>query len=217
MEEVNHFIETIRPILEALYFIASICLVTTVIIGIIQLRLLKKDLETKNKRTAIEKSLEYLNFFASHLLPSFNRFQGEFKKEVPEPVNTNNLKSDDFKLNIDDLPKEVIAELLVKEKLGLTDILNQLEFFSSAMLNGVAEEEMVYKPIANIYFEIIEAEHVLLSIHRSGGTPYENLMVLYDKWKKRKQVEDALLQKQAAELKINQIGDQHKLKPPIGL
>jgi hypothetical protein len=216
METAHKIVEVIRPFLEALYFIASIFMATTVIIGIRQIQILKSDIEIRNKRAAVEKSLEYLNFYSSQLLPARAKYREELHKRVTKLADTSHLLNKEFKLSVDDLSKEIISECLLKDELGASHILNQLEFFSAAMLNRIADEDLVFTPVAHSFCQIVEEEFVLIALYRANSVPFENVVKLYNKWSKRLEVQKYELQKAEAEQKILQMGNDHKANPPIG-
>lgn len=214
--EGNDMWDSIKEVIETAYYISGIILVMGVVLGLKQLKILKKDLEDRNKRAAVEKSLEYLNLFATTILGAISEFNGKLKKELPKQKDSEHLFDGKFNIDIEKLNKELIVETLVVQKLGATTILNQLEFFSVAMLNGVADENIVFTPASKVYCRFIEEQHLLLSIMRNQGAPYANLVKLYGKWKDRLEVEQLELQKIEAENKIKEKGNSYQAKPPIG-
>ncbi|WP_129692307.1 DUF4760 domain-containing protein [Gottfriedia acidiceleris] len=207
----------LKEIIQVLYNLSGIALVATVIIGIKQLKLLKTDLQVRNKRAAVEKSLEYLSFFSDDFLPYCAQYQNDLKEELPNPKSYNHLFDGNFYIEDRHIDKEMIAELIVKESKGIMNLINKLEFFSTAMLNGVSDEKIVFTPVAKVFCEFIEREHVYISVQRSSnGVPFENLIRLYKDWKKNIESEKAKIEKLEAEKKMNTIGEQ-KFKKPIGL
>lgn len=138
----------LKAVLEYLYYASGIILTFGVLIGIKQLSitreqiaLLNKDYVVRNKRAIIESSIKYLEV-AKTLIVDMADYYKKFRREVPNISDTKHLFNRDFKLeNIDDIlkRKELVVEILISEKLGLVHILNELEVFSVAMLNGVAK------------------------------------------------------------------------------
>jgi len=207
----------IKDIVEFLYYISGIGLLTTVILGIIQLKVLKKDLHDRNKRAAVEKSLELLAFFSDHFFPAVSEYTAKVKTENGKPCDTKSYFDGKFYINLKDLPKELMVESIIKDKCGLTHLLNKLEFFSIAILNSVADENLIYTPVAGSFCDFVEREHINISVMRANGIPFKNLIDLYEKWKKKMAVEKAILQKLEADDKIKEIGNGHEFKKPIGL
>lgn len=211
------FLQKYRSIFESMYFIASIGLFTSVLIGLRQLRLFKKDMDDRNRRASVEKSLEYLAIYASEIIPMHDEYELNLKKELPTLQPNTHLFDGRFNINVDNLSKEMKVEYVVKARLNLHTILNKLEFLSVGILNGLAVDDIVYTPIANHYCKLIEAEHVFISVMRSDGAPFKNLLALYRKWKSRLEVEELELQKMEVEHKIKEKGNEHLSVPPIGL
>jgi hypothetical protein len=187
MKWLFDFISYIRPILETLYFIASICLVISLFIGIRQIKLFKEDMSIKNKRAAIEKSIEYLNWFATEYIPKTYEFHTKLsKKEITNYkgiINQNfifdeNCKEDDPQI------KSIIDAYI---ECGGIDLLNQLEFFSAALLSGIADEELAFNPLADLYCGYISEFYVLMCYLRRGekSNLYSNTIELYNMWNKR--------------------------------
>ncbi|OAB26387.1 hypothetical protein PMSD_25895 [Paenibacillus macquariensis subsp. defensor] len=185
-------------------------------VGVGQLKLLKRDLNIRNRRLAVETSLQYLNIYATEIIPEYEKFMAEFKNEVPEPFNAIDLYDGNFNLSPNDLPKELLAETIIKKRLGLLGVLNRYEFFSTGILNKLTDEDLVFVPTGPDFCETIRREYVLISLMRNVGVPYKNTIELYHKWQDRLDVEIFELQKKEADAKIREKGDRYKSSPPIG-
>lgn len=215
-----------KETLELLYYLSGIILAIGVIVCIKQLRvakdeikLLNQDYKTKNERAAIESSLKYLEV-AKTIIRDMSDYQTKFSKEVSKRADTKHLFNKDFLFeSLDDIlkEKELVVDLLVSEKMGVTHIFNELEVFSVAMLNGVADEDIVFTPFGKVFCTFIEEEHLRLSFSRTTGTPYENLVKLYNVWSDRIEVQVYELQKREAEDKIKSKGNNYDTRTPIGL
>lgn len=70
----------LKDILGVLYSLSGIVLIIGVFVGIGQLKLLKKDLDIRNRRLAVETSLQYLNIYATEIIPEYEKYAREFKK-----------------------------------------------------------------------------------------------------------------------------------------
>lgn len=214
-----------KELLEIIYYLSGIVLAIGVLIGMFQLKitqkqiaLLNKDYKTKNKRAVIESSIKYLEV-AKSLIVDMSDYRRRFVKEIPNRADTSSLFNKDFMLDDEEKilnKKELVIELIVQEKLGLVHILNELEVFSVAMLNGVADENIVFTPFGRVFCEFIEEEHLKLTFSRTTGTPYENLVKLYNIWKDRLEVQSYELQIQEAKDKIKAREGNHNIQTPIG-
>ncbi|WP_369404926.1 DUF4760 domain-containing protein [Piscibacillus salipiscarius] len=169
----------------------------------------------KNQRAAARKSTEMLYIFATVFLPSLNEYQKKIKGKIKQ---TDTVKfNGEFHVDIDNIEKDAIIEALTKEKNGLTDILNQLEYFSACLVHGVADEEMVFSPIATTFCDFIEREHLLISIHRSKSDSstnyYNNMLKLYKIWSHRIQESDIKKKQDSLNQKLSDLGVKDEVKP----
>ncbi|WP_143763758.1 hypothetical protein MKX34_11875 [Paenibacillus sp. FSL R5-0636] len=206
----------LKDILGVLYSLSGIVLIIGVFVGIGQLKLLKKDLDIRNRRLAVETSLQYLNIYATEIIPEYEKYAREFKKEVPKPSTSDHLFDGSFNLSLDQFSKELLAESIIKQKLGLISIYNRYEFFATGILNKLTDEDLVFIPTGKDFCETIRNEHLVISLFRNLGTPYKNTIELYHKWQDRIDIEILELQKQEADAKIREKGDSYKSSPPIG-
>ena len=204
------WIEKIRPYLEIIYFLSGIAVPLTIYVGL-------KDMKSRNKRAAVEKSLDFLIFFAKEFIPAIREYKEKVKKELPKETDTSQFFNKDFYFPIENLDKNLMAELIIKARFGLTDLLNQLEFFSAAVLYRALDEDIVYTPLSKVFCDFVESEHLLLSVSRSMGAPFKNLVKLYKKWSDRREVEKYQLQIEEAKHKIKEKGTNYKSAPPIGM
>jgi hypothetical protein len=177
----------VRPILELLYFLASIGLFASVFIGLRQLKLVKEDIKVRNKRASVEKSIEYLNMFATDFIPKIT----DKIKEINEsklavykgPFNPKFV----FDHNCD-LKSQVIKDYyLLCYEIDVVYILNELEFFSAALVSGLADEELAFNPLADFYCSTVERFYVTICANRENGDSrmYSNIINLYGTWKDR--------------------------------
>ncbi|NOU54935.1 hypothetical protein HN020_09255 [Brevibacillus borstelensis] len=194
----------IKEYLEVAYFISGIVMAGTIVIGIYQIRLLKRDLVIRNQRAAVEKSIEYLDWFASDFMPEYTAFQNQFndiKKQLNENAKdkpkmqqllkrvteTLEIKDDDFAKKPDNL--NILEDIRLKILLNTNanDLLNQLEYFAAAMMSGLADEELAYKPLSTMYCRVIEEFYLIICVSRGDkhSNLYTNVIGLYKMWKNR--------------------------------
>jgi hypothetical protein len=197
-------IEVARPILETLYFIVSILLFASVVIGIKQLKLVKNDMKYQYERAAKEKSIEYLNWFSKELLPKLNKCM----KKIEQSDLPNSLGKMNDKFLPDESHNDADVQAFIKKAKdnGILDILNQLEFFSSAIINGVADEKTCYKPMVKAYTYIVAIYYpVICDWRKNDINGFANLMELFLLWNKKLQKENMEFAKQQLEQNIASI------------
>ena len=196
---------------ELLYYFSGILLLVGLVFGYIQLRVVKRDIDDRNKRLAAEKSLEHLQFYASSIIPETDKIKMKFKDEIENRIDTSHLFNGKFDVSLDmftkeetDENKQIMIECLLNQDLKLHNVMNQLEFFSAGVLNGIADENLVYTPVARHFCRLIEREHIFLSLLKSRGAPYKNLIDLYFKWKDKIDIEEDELQIERASARIRE-------------
>ncbi|MDQ0857150.1 hypothetical protein [Bacillus sp. V2I10] len=69
----------LRSILELMYFVSGIILIFSVMSSIKQAKLFKKDIDNREKRQRTEKSIEYIDRFATIVLPSLKNYQTKLR------------------------------------------------------------------------------------------------------------------------------------------
>jgi hypothetical protein len=179
MEWVSGTYNIIRMGLELLYFISGVGLIVTVWIGLRQLKLLKKDIDTKNKRASVEKSIEYLNWFATDFIPQSNNFQDKANKEQIQfykgPYNTEFVFDENCKKD-----SGYITNLITfSYKNDGVNMLNQLEYFSAALLSGLADEELAFNPLGLFYCDFIERLYPVICYNRQNLSEDEDRSSMY--------------------------------------
>lgn len=222
----------IKSMIEVAYYLSGIALIFGLYWaykqfkhGVEHIELLKKDMLNRSKRDAVNSSLDMLHMYAVRILPMMQDYKEKFQSEVPDPEVALNAFNDDLTLRkpLDQLGKVIVAELIVKQKSGLYQLLNELELFSVAIIERIVDEEVMFAPVALTFCEFIESEKLALSASRSRGVPFKNLVELCLKWESRLEIERLQmeaqyleLQKREKEHRIKIQGDFHKSQPPLG-
>jgi len=177
--------------LETAYQISGILMTLTLIIGLVQVYYLKRDLRITNERAAAEKSVEFLNWFASYLMPKFQSYKSRIaeleadnaelgallrkKRAIPEGFEKDSFDDEDM----------LVA--FIQGEAGGEDLINQLEFFAAAMVSGLANADIVYRPVGLLYCMMVEELMLILCLNRQDDRRhlYPNTVELYRKWSHR--------------------------------
>jgi hypothetical protein len=180
--DVMNWVETnIKPLIELLYFISGIGLISTIIIGVKQIKIIKSDNEKKDRRLAVEKSIEYIDRYARNILPNSKRYQE--KIETGEIKKYNNNISMDFKFE----QVYSIEELDIKKKsdLGAFDMANELEIISTAIISGLADKKTIFITMGKVYCETVEILYDIICYSRGSDNDelFMNTLTLYREWR----------------------------------
>ncbi|WP_431808788.1 DUF4760 domain-containing protein [Lysinibacillus sphaericus] len=204
------FYEIFKEILLILYYIASIGLLIGVIaaykqlkLAYEQLKLMKSDIETKNTRASIGKSIDYLNWFATDFIPEIDKYETRLngKKIITYPL----IEKRTFLFNEEVQETSTVNESINnKYESGISNLINQLEFFSAAMMSGLADEELAFNPLAEIFCGFIEFNYdIYCDSRRKRDTVFTHTIQLYEMWKERLESIDLQKQKQKIEEKMS--------------
>jgi hypothetical protein len=182
----------IRSGLELLYFLSGVILIVTVWIGLKQLKIVSEDFKIKNKRASVEKSIEYLNWFATDFIPQTNLF---FRKVASEDLQYYKGPFSDqflFDVNCKRESKYITAYITFCNENEAMDLLNQLEYFSAALISGLADEELAFNPLGLIYCELVERMYPFYcNVRRNRNedddrsSMFSYTIKLYNIWRKR--------------------------------
>ncbi|MCI4170053.1 hypothetical protein [Bacillus spizizenii] len=187
----------VKEVITMLYYIASIGLAAGIFIAIKQLNLMKEDMRTKNKRASIEKSIEYLNWFATSFIPLQMEYSSRLEGKPIKLTERNHKK--EF------LASEILdpASLECKFDAGVSHLANQLEFFSAAMMSGLADEELAFNPLSHIFCEFIDHNYDVYCYLRTDiEHNFSNTVRLYKMWAERIHSNELMKEKQEISEKL---------------
>lgn len=177
----------VKEVFEFIYYIISIGLLIGVFVAIQQLKLMKEDFRVKNKRASIEHSIEYLNLFSTEFIPKTGEYEErtieEGIKYYEGPFNEQFVFDEDCNLDSDEIRKN----LVISHRCGAVGVMNRFEYFSAALLSGVADEDLAFNPLSRLFCDYVEKLYVPICFSRRDGntTSFSNTVGLYNKWKKR--------------------------------
>jgi hypothetical protein len=192
-----------KEVLEIIYYLASVGLLIGVLIALKQLKLMKKDFQTTNHRASIEKSMEYLNLFATEFIPKAGSTISSIRNKNVQfykgPIN----KEFRFDNNCSLASKYIKSNLDAAYECDAVSILNRFEYFSAAFVSGLANEELAFNPLAKLYCNYIEDLYIVLCSLRKDedGYAFDYTVELYNIWKSR-------LEKNALEKKRSKLDDE---------
>ena len=137
--------EALKSILELVYYISGVGLLVGVGVAIKQLKVVKDDFKTKNKRASIEKSIDFLNWFATDFIPESQKYDDRIR-DNKDVLEYNDSWGNNFEFNEKFiLDSRVAKSVNAKARAGAGELLNQIEYFSAA-LNKHASSKGWRKP-----------------------------------------------------------------------
>lgn len=197
----------IKEAVEILYFLSGVGLLIGLYFAYQQLKLMREEYNTNNKRAAVEKSMEYLNYFATTIIPLNTTYSNGLSKIAHQKYK--GPKNDDFRFDQNcSFSSEYIRKFVdASIKSGASNLLNQLEYFSAALMSGLADEELAFIPLAEAYCETIEDLYPTICYTRKkeGTNMFSNVIGLYKIWKDRLDLHDLAKDKTKIDEKMSKI------------
>ena len=103
-------------------------------------------------------------------------------KNIKSDIEKNKMKVFNFKLSC--LRKDIIADIFSLLSINL----NKLEYFSMNFISDIAEDEIVYPSLHQVFFAYVEISYIYIASKNKATIKdkyYTNIIKLYTKWKKR--------------------------------
>ena len=162
-----------------LYYASGIVLAIAAIIGLWQLFILKHDINTRNKRAAMENSIKLIDRYREKLIKiSEAIYKFEKEKNVP------NYEGTPFELPAIDIDL-VTKRMEFLAEAGIPGLINESEAFSAAVLSGLSDEEFVFRLIGRPYCNFVAQYYDIFATLQSYSTAKSCVLELFDMWRKR--------------------------------
>ena len=181
-----NFLQQVRPWLEAAYFLSTLLLAGAAIFGLQQIRLMKRDMQTRSDRAAREKAIEYIARYFSEFVPLNTRFTEEcITKKL---IYTYAGSVGDFSYAT--FPRTHYAAAWKRFKIdshSWMPALNELQTIAAAFAYGIADEKLGFQSIGRTFCHAVESMYDILSMARKELTCpyYESIILLYQLWHPR--------------------------------
>jgi hypothetical protein len=173
--------ENLRLWLESAYYLSGIAVAAVAALGLQQVRLLKKDMLTRNQRAAREKAIEYSNRYLTAFVPVYDRwYLPHLKARIPSyggEVGDFSFKS------LTPAQKSAAAQRLM----GFNEPMNELLPVAAAFTSGVADEVLGFEMIGRTFCDTVTRNYDLFCLaHDDKECPYYSQIVsLYRMWAPR--------------------------------
>jgi hypothetical protein len=213
----GHWFETLRAILELLYFVAGIVIAGAAIWGLQQIRLTKQIAIKNAKREDLKFAAERCQYYAEKCVELETKALSEGRQLglslFTTPVQFEIEEGEIVKHNVN---LQVAGQQVSRMSISLVAYLNSLEAFAIPFVAGVSDEELGFQETAPAFCSGIRQSIAALVVLRTSGYRYESCIKLYECWSKRLKVED--IKKKMKELeKQSKATDTPKIKPIGGV
>jgi hypothetical protein len=190
--------------------ISAIIVAVAAMVALYQLVLAKNIAQISAKRDAFKIAAEQCQIFASEIMPLYNKFYEELKSKklnIREKTVVTHHKNG-FTLDFSKLTKKDLAALSdLNTHPG--EVLNRFEAFALYFTSGVAAEKPAFLTLGCAYCDLVDAMLPFIGLLSDDDPSYENVKMLYNQWRKRREKLQMTAQKAAAEAALagNQIQD----------
>jgi hypothetical protein len=178
-------LQQIRAALELLYFLSTIALAVIAGYGLRQIKLLKRDMHTRNDRAAKEKAIEISDRFVNSVnigLKYHEALKTGGLKIYHGPIGdfTSSSLTKDWRENAN--KKIPMASLWMP-------ILNEYEGMAAGYMSGVADEQLGYKILGMGFCKAVQHNYDVICLQRGHGKGewnyWKNTIGLYKLWSDR--------------------------------
>jgi hypothetical protein len=206
-------IETVRTILEFVYFGSAPIIAIIAIIGLRQLKIAKETVRISAKREAIALAATQCQVYGTTIIPLHNLLDDAIAKngitifKEAEVV----VEKDRAKVKF---PKGIWhGEQISKIAKELAEVLNSMESFSVYFISGVADEQVAFSTVGATFCFTVRKLLPVILLHVETGH-FKNIFSLFLMWNARIERENLLRQKGDLDTKLGQINN--KYITPIG-
>jgi hypothetical protein len=202
LSSVNSWLVELRPIMETLFFIATIALAVFAFKALDQLRIAKEIARTSAKREAFKLAAEQCRYFAEQVVPSSNTVAAKCKQ-----LNLASFASPKFEIVTGeivshDFSDDALSTDFAKCALELMAFLNTIEAFSIFFVEGIAEELVAYRETGVTFCKTMRLFMPAVYQFRKYGVRYESTVKLYEIWNARMTSEKLLAERKSIDTSL---------------
>ena len=200
MEELATYIDTVRPCLEAVYFISGVVVAGAALYALKQIPLLKKTLKIQSKRDALRITAEQCNYYFETIVPLQNVFISAVKKYNVKYYEGWSVTVDKESISVSrNDPPDMTGFKDITEEYS---VLNNMESFATFFTSGVGDEKVAYDTVGITFLDFCTKLMPWIIKCRESGY-YKNLTELFMRWENRRVSGELMAKKKTLEEKLN--------------
>ena len=201
--------ENARTILELLYFASAPLLAIIAAVGLWQLKITRDNAKIAAQRESLRISAEQCNFYLSHIVPMWNKFDkliADRKFTSIGNVELNINEKNQIRITPKD-PKKFLDEIFAISH-EIVDLANLLEAFSIYFASGVASERTAFDTIGVTFCKSMERLIPAMLVFGEGKY-HKNTLKLFFLWHQRTEAIKLAGDKRAIEKRLEAISGKH--------
>ena len=197
--------------LEISYYISQIIIMILIAVGLRQLQLAKKQIETtknifktQSKRAAVEAAVVECRHFANTIIPdriALDKYCKENEITLFEDIKFS-LTDDGFSINTKDLKEEDLEKIASAHDI-INRLINSMESYALFFLSGVADEKIAFHSNAKAFIEMAEHIFKLFPICNVEEDDAEPIKTLYFMWQEKYENKKLKIKKDEIEKKLS--------------
>jgi hypothetical protein len=210
---VSELVEFWRPYGDVLGFVVAGVLAYVLIKGLQQVELAKKAINVTNERASKERALEYLNFYATDVIPKWRMYYSAASAPAVAVEPSYKGPVGDFS------PSSLTSSEELTKKLGLVsgvDFRNALEVFAVAFTSGVADEGLGFEVNGRAFCGMVAAAYDQIASSRRQTTEpktWSPIVNLYLMWSKRLSQAELEVQRKKLDADVKALGTAAVIHP----
>lgn len=195
-----------RNLLEIIYFIVSPLLLIVTVIGLKQIKIAKDAIKINSKRESLTLAAEQCKYYYQHIIPLQNNLDNQMQMAGIKNLGDAEVKLDSdgknisYKYKINKQLHDYKSKFLITE---VTDVLNVMEGFCIFFTAKAADESIAFSSVGSTFISSVEEFLPIICLAQKSRY-YQNILMLYIKWRDRSEKLDALIRKNEAEVKLSQ-------------
>lgn len=187
--EFHYIMETIRPYLEALYFITGGPLLAVfAFLALKQITVAKQNSRTQSLRDAYRLAAEQVRFYAEQIVPNLNEIDKLLVEKKIHYVDTAVIEVKFDSISVAGAPSDEDIDKMIEIAPIVVTTLNRLETFAIFFVSKVAAENVAYSSIGKTYVSSVKAL-LPLFITSAKNKSYESITRLFILWHSRLEAE----------------------------
>jgi hypothetical protein len=195
----GEIMETIRPYLEALYFITGgPILALFALFALKQITVARENSKIQSLRDAYRLSAEQVHFYTDQIIPGLNEIDRVLDIKKLEYLQTVDIKITSEGIEIKGNPTDEDIEKMIEMADILVPILNRMEVFSLFFTSKLAAENVAFSSLGSTFTHSVE-KLLPMILPVAKGKNYKNILNLFYLWHQRLEAEE--LEQQSVNLR----------------
>lgn len=205
LNSVNSWLIELRPIMETLFFAATVALAVFAFKALEQVKISKDIARTSAKREAFKLAAEQCRYFAETVIPLSDKLHAQCAKLNLTSFSNPKFEVLDGEITFPNFPESSVLVDFQKCQYEMMTFLNSIEAFAVFFVSGVAEESVAYRETGTTFCVTMKKMMPAVYLYRKYGVRYESTVKLYEIWSARAASEELLKTKKSIDTELTKL------------